>query len=295
MNKKTPIAIIGGSGLSDFDGIQILEQLDIDTPFGKPSDRITIAEYDGRRVAFLPRHGHGHRIPPSRVPFAANIWALKSIGVFWCVTFSAVGSLKKELCPEHFCIPDQIIDRTKHRCDSFFDEIVVHTSFADPFNAQLRNVLIDACRAENVVTHPNATYVCIEGPAFSTRAESNLYRSWNADIVGMTASPEAKLALEAEMAYATVAQITDYDCWADETVNVETVLQRMKNNIDNVHKVVKRLIPNIPLGTENDNPASHALANAITTNPKYIDASLRAKYELLLDKYVDFSGTPYRA
>ncbi len=290
MTQPVSIAVIGGSGLSNFDGIRVVETLDIDTPFGKPSDTIAVAEYEGRRIAFLPRHGRGHRIPPSQVPYAANIWALKSIGVFWCVTFSAVGSLKKEIAPEHFCIPDQIIDRTRRRNDTFFGDIAVHVSFADPFNAQLRKILLGACRAEGIETHASGTYVCIEGPAFSTRAESNLYRSMGADLVGMTAVPEAKFALEAEMAYATVAQITDYDCWADETVTVEAVMARMKNNVRNVEKALKRIIPAIPLGSEPQNPASNALRYALTTNRACIDPDLREKYGLLLGKYVGFNG-----
>lgn len=290
MMTPTPIAIIGGSGLSDFDGIKVVESLEIDTPFGKPSDAITIAEFQGRRIAFLPRHGRGHRIPPTRVPYAANIWALKSIGVFWCVTFSAVGSLRREIAPEHFCIPDQIVDRTRHRRDTFFDDVVVHISFADPFNAQLRKILYDACCAEGIATHDKAAYVCIEGPAFSTRAESRLYRSWGADIVGMTAIPEAKLALEAEMAYATVAQVTDYDSWAEETVTVDTVVERMRHNVQNVEKALKRIIPAIPLGAEPDNPAHDALAYAMITNRACIGPELRQKYGLLLEKYVAFDG-----
>lgn len=290
MDKKAEIAIIGGSGLSEIEGMHVIEELDIDTPFGKPSDRITIAEYSGRRVAFLPRHGHGHRIPPTYVPYAANIWALKSIGVFWVITFSAVGSLNEAIAPEHFCIPDQIIDRTRHRRDSFFDEIVAHVSFAYPFNAQLRKVLLDACRAEGVTTHDGGTYVCMEGPAFSTKAESELYRSWHADLVGMTALPEAKLALEAEMAYASVCQATDYDCWLDQAVTVDEVVSHMRNNVANVHRVIQRVIPMVPLGSEGENPASSALACALTTDVRQIDARYREKYELLLGKYVDFEG-----
>ena len=290
MDKKAEIAIIGGSGLSEIEGMHVLEEIEIDTPFGKPSDRITIAEYSGRRVAFLPRHGHGHRIPPTHVPYAANIWALKKLGVFWVITFSAVGSLNIDIAPEHFCIPDQIIDRTRHRKDTFFDDIVAHVSFAYPFNEQLRQILIDACRAEGVTTHDHGTYVCMEGPAFSTKAESNLYRSWHADLVGMTAIPEAKLAIEAEMAYATVCQATDYDCWLDQAVTVDEVVTHMKNNVANVHKVIQRLIPMIPLGTEKDNPASSALALALITDPARITAAHKEKYELLLGKYVDFEG-----
>ena len=288
--KKADIAIIGGSGLDKIDGMVPVEELEIETPFGTPSDKIIIADYSGRRVAFLPRHGRFHQIPPTHVPYAANRWALKSLGVFWVVTFSAVGSLNKDMAPEHFCVPDQIIDRTRHRKDSFFDDLVAHVSFAEPFNAQLRKVLCEACRAEGVTTHDGGTYVCMEGPAFSTRAESQTYRMLHADLVGMTAVPEAKLAMEAEMAYATVAQITDYDCWLDEVVTVDEVIRRMSNNVAHVHRVIQRLIPMIPLGTEAENPASHALSCALTTNPAYIGERHRAKYGLLLGKYVDFEG-----
>lgn len=290
MDKKAEIAIIGGSGLSEIEGMHVLEEVEVETPFGKPSDKITIAEYSGRRVAFLPRHGHGHRIPPTYVPYAANIWALKKLGVFWVITFSAVGSLRKEIAPEHFCVPDQIIDRTRHRKDSFFDEIVAHVSFAYPFNDVLRKVLVDACRAEGVTTHDRGTYVCMEGPAFSTKAESNLYRAWGADLVGMTAIPEAKLALEAEMAYASVCQATDYDCWLDQAVTVDEVIAHMRNNVANVHRVIQRVIPMVPLGTERENPAYSALACALTTDVRCIDGKYREKYGLLLDKYVDFDG-----
>lgn len=290
MQTKAQIAIIGGSGLSDVKGMHVIEEISIETPFGRPSDTITIAEFAGRRVAFLPRHGHAHHTPPSRVPYAANIWALKKIGVFWCITFSAVGSLNEAIAPEHFCIPDQIIDRTAGRRNTFYDDVVVHVSAAYPFNEQLRQILIQACRDEGITTHPRGTYVCIEGPAFSTRAESELYRAFHADLVGMTACPEAKLAIEAEMAYATVAQITDYDCWRDEAVTVEAVVQHMKKNVDNVHRVIARLIPMIPLGSENDNPASHALASAITTNAAAFGPQLRPKYDLLLGKYVHFDA-----
>lgn len=282
------IAIIGGSGLSQIEGLKVLEKRTIQTPFGKPSDDITIADFHGRRVAFLPRHGHGHRIPPGHVPYRANMWALKSLGVFWCVTLSAVGSLQHEIAPEHFAIPDQIIDRTKMRASSFFDEIVAHISFAAPFNEQLRQTLIQACQLESIPTHPRATYLCMEGPAFSTRAESLLYRSWGADIIGMTAIPEAKLALEAEMAYATIAQATDYDCWHESIVSVEEVVSHMQRNVHNVHRVLQRLIPLIPLGSEAQNPAHNALANAIITSKDAIAPQLKEKYALLLQKYHAF-------
>ncbi len=290
MEVKAQIAMIGGSGLTSIEGLRVIEELDIDTPFGKPSDKIVIAEIEGRRVAFLPRHGRGHRINPSNVPYRANIWALKSIGVFWIVTFSAVGSLRLEYEPEHFCVPDQIIDRTTRRVNTFYDDLVVHIANGYPFNEQLRQVLIAACRAEGITTHDKGTYLCMEGPAFSTRAESLMYRTLGADIVGMTANPEAKLAAEAEMAYATIAQMTDYDSWHESVVTVEEVVGHMNNNVANVHRVIKRLIPMIPLGTEAQNPVSSLLATSITTNPAYIGPEFKDKYELLLGKYVDFQG-----
>lgn len=290
MEVKAEIAMIGGSGLTQIEGLKVIEELDIDTPFGKPSDKILICEICGRRVAFLPRHGRGHRINPTNVPYRANIWALKSIGVFWVITFSAVGSLRLEYEPEHFCIPDQIIDRTTRRANTFYDDVVVHIANGHPFNEQLRQVLIEACRAEGVTTHERGTYLCMEGPAFSTRAESLMYRTLGADIVGMTANPEAKLAVEAEMAYATVAQMTDYDSWHESVVTLDEVIGHMNNNIANVHRVIKRVIPMIPLGTEASNPVSSAVATAITTDPKYIGPEMREKYELLLGKYVDFKG-----
>lgn len=290
MEVKARIAMIGGSGLTQIEGLRVVEELDLETPFGKPSDKITIAEIGGRRVAFLPRHGRGHRLSPTHVPYRANIWALKQIGVFWIVTFSAVGSLRLDFEPEHFCIPDQIIDRTTHRPHTFFDDLVVHVANGEPFDGCLRRILIDACRAEGVTTHDHGTYLCMEGPAFSTRAESQMYRILGADIVGMTANPEAKLAREAEMAYATVAQMTDYDSWHDSIVTVEEVMGHMKNNIANVHRVIQRLIPMIPLGSEAASPASSALSLAITTDPSCIGERHREKYELLLGKYVDFNG-----
>ncbi|MFA5625524.1 MAG: S-methyl-5'-thioadenosine phosphorylase [Bradymonadales bacterium] len=288
MMKDVKIAVIGGSGLSQIDGLKVIESVAVDTPYGKTSDEILIAELEGRRIAFLPRHGRMHNIPPTHVPYRANIWALKKLGVFWCVTLSAVGSLQAEIKPEHFAVPDQIIDRTKFRKSSFFDDLVVHISFADPFNSVLRQILIDACKAEKIPTHETACYLCMEGPAFSTRAESQLYRSWGADIIGMTAIPEAKLALEAEMAYATIAQATDYDCWHQSVVTVEEVVAHMQNNVHNVQRVLKRLLPMIPLGTEDENPASRALQPALITRKEAITPDLREKYELLLHKYYDF-------
>lgn len=285
------IGIIGGSGLYDFDGLEILEERVIDTPFGAPSDAIIIGRYEGRKVAFLPRHGRGHLYNPTRVPYRANIWALKSLGVFWLVTVSATGSLREDIEPEHFVIPDQVIDRTRHRADTFYDDLAVHVGFSHPYNPPLRQILLEACRAEESVTvHDGGTYVCMEGPLFSTKAESEMHRSWGASLIGMTALPEAKLAREAEMAYATIALATDYDVWyEDEYVSVEAVIQHIKNNVANVQRVLKRIIPSIPLGSESENDAYNALNNAVMTAPHLISDEAWAKVSLFLARHIDRS------
>ena len=281
------IGIIGGSGLYQCDGLEVIEERVIDTPYGPTSDAIIIARYQDRRVAFLPRHGRGHRINPTKVPYQANIWALKKLGVFWCVSISAVGSLRLDIEPEHFVIPDQLIDRTRKRPETLFEDIAVHVGFSHPFNLELRQTLLQACRAEGVTVHDGGTYVCMEGPLFSTKAESELHRSWGASLIGMTATPEAKFAREAEMAYATIALATDYDVWHEEDhVSVENVIQHLQNNVSNVHRVIKRLIPSIPLGTEAENSAYHALENAVMTAPHLIPDSTWDAWGPLLEQYM---------
>jgi len=285
---RVPIGIIGGSGLYEIDGLEIIETLDIDTPFGKPSAPIVVGQIDGRRVAFLPRHGVNHEFSPTHVPYRANIWALKSIGVFWLVTVSAVGSLKEEIVPGHFAIPDQIIDKTVKRSNSMFDEIAVHAGLSRPFHPMLRKVLLDAVRAEGVTVHDGGTYVCMEGPAFSTVAESELHRSWGASLIGMTAMPEARLAREAEMCYATIALPTDYDVWhEDDHVDVSKVLEIIRQNVANVRQVLKRVIPAIPLELEGECDASRALEFAIMTKPSAIPPWTRENLRIILGKYLD--------
>lgn len=284
---RVPIAIIGGSGLYEIDGLNILEEREIETPFGKPSAPILIGELDGRRVAFLPRHGVHHQFNPSQVPYRANIWALKSLGVFWVVTVSAVGSLKTEIVPGHFCIPDQIIDKTYKRANTMFDDIAVHAGLSHPFHPMLRSVLLDAVRAEGITVHEGGTYVCMEGPAFSTIAESNLHRSWGASLIGMTAMPEARLAREAEMCYATIALPTDYDVWnEDDHVDVSSVMAVIKQNVENVRKVLKRVIPQIPLERELECDAHEALKYAIMTKPAAISQKTRDDLGIILGKYL---------
>lgn len=285
--ERVAIAVIGGSGLYELEGLQILEEREIDTPFGKPSAPIVIGQLGERKVAFLPRHGRHHEFNPSTVPYRANIWALKSLGVFWVVTVSAVGSLRLEIKPGEFCIPDNIIDKTNKRPNTLYDQLAVHVGLTHPFHPMLREVLLEATRAEGVTVHDGGTYVCMEGPAFSTLAESELHRQWGASLIGMTAMPEARLAREAEMCYATIALPTDYDVWHEEdAVDVSSVLAILRQNIDNVRRVLKRVIPSIPLEREQECDASRALQHAIMTKPHCLDAHTREALGVFLNKYI---------
>ncbi|MFU8806214.1 MAG: S-methyl-5'-thioadenosine phosphorylase [Bradymonadaceae bacterium] len=284
---RVPIAVIGGSGLYDMEGLNVLEEREIMTPFGKPSAPIRIGELGGRRVAFLPRHGLGHEYNPSTVPYRANIWALKSLGVFWVVTVSATGSLRLDIKPGEFVIPDNIIDKTVKRANTLYDDLAVHVGISKPFHPMMREVLLEAVRAEDIKVHDGGTYVCMEGPAFSTIAESELHRSWGASLIGMTAMPEARLAREAEMCYATIALPTDYDVWnEDESVDVAAVLATLRQNIDNVRRVLRRVIPTIPLEREQECDASRALENAIMTKTEFISQKTRRDLGIFLDKYI---------
>jgi len=288
MNDPVRIAVIGGSGLYDMDGLEDIEERVIETPFGSPSDAIRIGRLGDRKVAFLARHGRGHRFNPTNVPVHANIWALKKLGVFWVVSISAVGSLKLEIEPRHFVIPDQVIDRTRSRINTFFTDLAVHVGFSHPFHPTLADILYAACQAEDVTAHRGGTYVCMEGPQFSTKAESALYRSWGASVIGMTALPEAKLAREAEMCYATIALATDYDEWHDQDyVDIEDILANLKHNIDNVKRVLTRTVAEIPLGSEETCDASHALKYAIMTDTRLIPEKARRDLAIILDKYLD--------
>jgi 5'-methylthioadenosine phosphorylase len=235
--EQIKIGVIGGTGLYDIEGFTNKQEIDIDTPFGKPSDKIITGELCGKKIAFLPRHGKGHRILPSELNQQANIWALKSLGVEYCIAFTAVGSLKAKIAPKDIVLPDQIIDKTKHRPLSFYGNgIVVHVPFAEPFCEDLRHLVKDAAEKVDCKLHFGGTYVCMEGPQFSTRAESNLHRSWGASVIGMTAIPESKLAREAEICYASVALATDYDCWHEEEEDVtsDAVMAIVKENSETV-------------------------------------------------------------
>jgi len=280
------IGVIGGSGLYALDGLKKVKKKRVDTPFGKPSDDFVIGELDGVRLVFLPRHGMGHRILPSELPFKANIWAMKKLGVERIISVSAVGSLKEEIEPGHAVIVNQFIDRTRGgREYTFFGAgIVAHVGFADPTCAYLGQALYDAAKSIGWQTHMGGTYVNMEGPLFSTRAESRLYRAWGADVIGMTNLQEAKLAREAEICYATLALSTDYDCWHEVDVTVEQVLAIMAANVEKSKAVIAAVAPNIK--KERDCPCACALQHGILTNHSMIPKKTKKDLKLIIGKYV---------
>ena len=288
---EAKIGIIGGSGLYKMDALKNVQEVKLSTPFGDPSDELIVGQLEGAKVAFLARHGRNHHLLPSDLPFRANIHALKQLGVEYIISASAVGSLQEAIKPLDMVIPDQFIDRTKNRISTFFGEgIVAHIAFGDPVCGNLTSVLADAVRSLNLPDldlHRGGTYVCMEGPAFSTKAESNLYRSWGASIIGMTNLPEAKLAREAEIAYATLALVTDYDCWHNDhdNVTVDMIIANLQRNAINAQKViqatVKRLNANPPQSV-----AHSALKFAILTPPDQIPDVAKEKLELLIKKYL---------
>ena len=283
------IGIIGGSGLYEMDGISDLQSVEMDTPFGRPSDAITVGSLDGVSVAFLPRHGRGHRINPTNIPFRANVYALKTLSVSRIISISAVGSLKEEFAPMHLVMPDQLIDRTRSRESTFFDEgIIAHVALADPYCRLVSRLIADEAGRIGVTAHPSGTLVVMEGPAFSTRAESFMYRSWGADIIGMTALPEAKLAREAEMCYATMAWVTDYDCWRTETdpVTTEMVVQNLGRNIAASKKLLRRIVPRLDALTQ-DCQCGSALENAIISSPADLSDAYKSKMAPLVGKYLE--------
>ena len=282
------IGIIGGSGLYHMPGLTEIEEVAVKTPFGDPSDPLVLGTLEGRKVAFLARHGKGHRILPSELNFRGNIYALKSLGVTSILSVSAVGSLKEEHKPTDFVIPDQFIDRTFARDATFFgDGLVGHVGFGDPVCPIVVDTFAKACAEIGVVGKKGGTYVCMEGPQFSTRAESNLYRSWGADVIGMTNLQEAKLAREAEISYATLAMVTDYDCWREghDDVTVEAVVAVMHQNSENAQKVVKAAIRLLPTDLS-ASPAQTAAKYAIMTDRAQIPAATKEKLKVLFGKYL---------
>lgn len=287
MNAAVKIGVIGGSGLYEIEGMTTVEEVRPNTPFGEPSDVIVVGELDGRSIAFLPRHGRGHTISPTEIPSRANIYALKALGVEWIISVSAVGSLKEGIHPLDLVIPDQIIDRTKSRVNSFFDGgLVAHVSFAEPFCPTLSNILYHAALEVGANVHQEGTYIAMEGPLFSTKAESNLYRSWGASIIGMTALPETKLAREAEICYATLACITDYDTWheTEESVTIDMALANLLLNADTAKKIIGLVAARIP--EKRECGCAEALQNAIITAPEKIPVRMKEDLELLIGKYI---------
>lgn len=286
-SERIRAAVIGGSGFYNMEGLDDIETLSIDTPYGATSDAITVGTLDGQRVAFLPRHGVGHRILPSEIPARANIWGLKSIGVDFIISVSAVGSLREDIEPLHMVVPDQIIDRTRGRVSTFFgDGIVAHIAFGDPFCTNLRNIVSNAVRETDATVHNGGTYVVMEGPAFSTRAESNLYRSWAADIIGMTALPEAKLAREAEICFAVLACSTDYDCWHEthEDVTADMIVANLLRNVEVSRLAVRTALQRLP--TTRECACGDALKNAIVTSFDLVPDETKKRLQPIIGKYL---------
>jgi 5'-methylthioadenosine phosphorylase len=286
MNENVSVAIIGGSGLYHMSGLQDTKEYNLDTPFGKPSAPIVVGTLEGTRVAFLARHGIGHHITPTEVPYRANIFALKSLGVERIISISACGSLREDYAPGHIVIPDNIFDFTKNRIRTFFgDGMVAHVGVADPFCEDLSDQVETAVRSTGVTTHRGGMFITIEGPRFSTKAESNTFRAWGMSIVGMTASPEVFLAREAEMCYSTMAHVTDYDVWheSEAPVSVDMVIQTLNKNTqiaqDAIHNLVRKLNP------ERNCQCGQALSTALITDPKVIPAETRKKLDLIVGKY----------
>ncbi len=282
------LGVIGGSGLYELEHLTDVEKLEMSTPFGAPSDSIIAGTIGSTRLLFLPRHGQGHRLAPHGINYRANVLALKMAGAEQILSVSAVGSMKDDIHPGDMVIIDQFIDRTKHRIDTFFDDdgVVAHVGLAEPIDAQLASSLLDAAQTAGATVHAGGVYLCMEGPQFSTRAESQLYRSWGASVIGMTNLPEARLAREAELPYATLAMATDYDCWHEghDAVTVTAIIAVMQKNVAKAKEIILELAQAVP--DPSGRPAVSALAGAIITHPNSISAAARDKLRPLIGKYV---------
>jgi 5'-methylthioadenosine phosphorylase len=290
-NETLRIGVIGGSGLYDMPGLTVLREERVETPFGAPSDALIIGVVEGLpgvEVIFLPRHGRGHRYNPTEVPYRANIYAMKLLGVSWIISVSAVGSLREEIVPGHVVVIDQFIDRTRQRQSTFFEQgIVAHVAFGDPVCGALRGMLLEAAQEVGAQVHDGGTYVCMEGPAFSTKAESHMYRSWGASVIGMTNLPEAKLAREAEISYATLAMATDYDCWHPhhDAVTVDQVVAVLLANVQLARNIVRAAIPRVA-AFQGPAPMSGALASAILTHREAIPEERKQALSAIVGKYL---------
>lgn len=281
------IGVIGGSGLYAMAGLEDIREIQIETPFGLPSDAYIVGTLQGRELVFLPRHGRGHRIPPSSLNFRANIYGLKALGVEWVVSVSAVGSMREEIRPGDLVLPDQFIDRTRSRASTFFDQdVVAHVAFADPVCNVVARALYTAATQVKATVHFGGTYLCIEGPQFSTRAESRLYRQWGVDVIGMTNVPEARLAREAELCYATLALATDYDCWHESAsdVDIGSILAILQRNVQLAQEVIAGTVPQ--LQGERSCACCTALQYALITAPDMIPAAAKERLGLLIGRYI---------
>ncbi len=287
MGERAEIGIIGGSGLYQMEGCTEVREISVETPFGPPSDGLMVGSLEGRRVAFLPRHGRGHRILPHELNFRANVFAMKKLGVEWILSVSAVGSLKERYEPLHVVVPDQFIDRTRQRQSTFFGRgLVAHVAFAHPLCRNLSGVMAEACAEAGATHHVGGTYVCMEGPQFSTLAESELYRSWGADLIGMTNLQEAKLAREAEICFATLAMVTDYDCWHPDhdAVTAEQILGVLGRNAETARRVLRAAVRRLPI--PRDCECASALKYALVTAPELVPEAVKRELEPIVGRYL---------
>ena len=287
MGERAEIGIIGGTGLYQMEGFADVREVRVETPFGAPSDTLVVGSLEGRRVAFLPRHGLGHRILPHELNFRANIFAMKTLGVEFLLSVSAVGSLKVRYEPTHVVLPDQFIDRTRHRISTFFGRgLVAHVAFAHPVCPELSRVVAEACGEAGATFHMGGTYVCMEGPQFSTLAESELYRSWGADVIGMTNLQEAKLAREAEICFSTLAMVTDYDCWhpAEESVTAEQILRVLGRNAGTARAVLRSAVRRLPIPRACE--CATALKYALVTPADLVPAGVKRELEPIVGRYM---------
>ena len=293
--ERIGIGVIGGSGLYRMDGLEIDEERRVATPFGDPSDAFVLGRLEGRRVAFLPRHGRGHRLLPTELNFRANVWAMKSLGVERLISVSAVGSMRHDYAPTEIVVPDQFFDRTRHRGDTFFGRgLVGHVSMADPVCPELLDQAVEAAREAGATVHRGGTYLCMEGPQFSTRAESLVYRQWGVDVIGMTNLQEARLAREAEICYVTLAMVTDYDCWheEEEAAHTASILEVLRQNVTTGQEVVRRLVARLePRGPEES--CANALAGALVTDPALVPRETLENLAPIVGRYLgDVSACP---
>jgi 5'-methylthioadenosine phosphorylase len=286
--RQAEIGLLGGTGLYEFEGIEVIDEQALETPFGKPSDSYIIGAYEGKKIAFLNRHRKGHRILPSEINYRANIYGFKMLGVERIISVNSVGSLKEEIRPRDIVFSDQFFDRTRRKNTFFGEGIAAHISFAHPVCSDLSRVLFETGEKLGLRVHPKGTYICIEGPAFSTKGESHIYRSWRCDVIGMTSVTEARLCREAEICYATMNLVTDYDVWheEEETVSVELILENLRHNIHNAKSIVKEALVMLPSGRGEACECSRALKNCIVTSPDLIPPEIKERLKYIIGKYL---------